>query len=165
MRPAAPRVPTRRALHELSIRLARDRHVVEFTRGLIAARPARDRLARIAAAFSFVSTLVNTPAAAGSASRDGVGVLLAIAGKEEGPAVILCAMLQALGERASVVLAPAMPFVRVEIGPQDVRRLPPHARLLAARERFYIPLDPRRARWPMGFLTSPARVGSTMARA
>lgn len=164
MTSAAPRLPTRRALHELSIGLARDPHVVEFSRSLVAAPPARDRLARIAATFSFVSTLVNTPAAARPA-RDGVGALLAIAGEREGPAVILCAMLQALGERASVVHAPAMPFVRVELGLQDIRRLPPYARLFAARERYYIPLDPRRPRWPIGFLAPAARPAPGMARA
>lgn len=165
MTSAATRQPTRRALHELSIRLARDRHVVEFTRSLVASPPARDRLARIAATFSFVSTLVNTPAAARHPARDGVGVLLAIAGQREGPAVILCAMLQALGERASVVHAPATPFVRVEVGLQDIRRLPPFARLFAARERYYIPLDPRRPRWPIAFLAPAARAGLEMARA
>lgn len=165
MMSATPRLPTRRALHELSICLARDRHVVEFSRSLVASPPARDRLARIAATFSFVSTLVNTPAAARRPARDGVGALLAIAGEREGPAVILCAMLQALGERASVVHAPAMPFVRVELGLQDIRRLPPYARLFAARERYYIPLDPRRPRWPIGFLAPAARTGLGMARA
>jgi len=165
MTSAAPRLPTRRALHELSIRLARDRHVVEFSRSLVASPRARDRLARIAATFSFVSTLVNTPGATRRPARDGVGALLAIVGEREGPAVILCALLQALGERASVVHAPAMPFVRVEVGLQDIRRLPPYARLFAARERYYIPLDPRRPRWPIGFLAPPARVGPGMARA
>lgn len=117
----------------------------------------RDRLARIAAVFTFVNTLVNVPPAPDGEFRDGVDWLLGLAGEHEGPAVILCALLQALGERAAIDYVPGMAFVRVEIEVADLPRLPPHAGLIAARGRVFIPLDPRQARSPLGFLPRPAR--------
>jgi hypothetical protein len=53
-----------------------------------------------------------------------------------------------------------MVFVRVQLEPSDLRRLPPHAVLLlkrGRRGRFLLPLDARRARIPLGFLPRPVR--------
>jgi len=120
--------------------------------------PAHDRLGRIASVFSFVGHLVDVPAA--RRARDGADLLLALAGVESGPAVILAALLQALGERAQLEYTREMVFVRVELDPADLRRLPPHAALvlrLSRRGRYLLPLDPRRARSPLGFLPQPVR--------
>lgn len=117
----------------------------------------RDRLARLAAVFTFVNTLVNVPSPPEGDCRDGVDLLLRLAGEQEGPAVILCALLLAIGERAVVDYAPGMAFVRVEIEVSDFARLPPHAGPFAARGRYFLPLDPRQARGPLGFLPRPAR--------
>jgi hypothetical protein len=71
--------------------------------------------------------------------------------------VILCALLQALGERASIVRGPGRSYVRVEVEARDFPRLPPYAGLFSCRGRYYIPLDARQARGPLGFLRRPAR--------
>jgi hypothetical protein len=147
----------RAALHDLSIALARHPDVVEFSRALVEAYPARDRLSRLAAVFTFVGHLVDVPPCASGELRDGVDALLMLAGEDEGPAVILAALLLALGERAAVDYAPGMAFVRVELGIDDLARLPPHAGLMLARGRYYLPLDARQARSPLGFLPRPAR--------
>jgi hypothetical protein len=109
-------------------------------------------MARLAAAFTFVNHLVSVPAPADGEYRDGVDVLLALAGEQEGPAVILAALLQALGERASVDYVPGMAYVRVELEPSDLSRLPPYANLFVSRGRYYIPLDARKPRGPLGLL-------------
>ena len=109
-------------------------------------------MARVAAAFTFVNQLVGVPAPADGEYRDGVDVLLALAGEQEGPAVILAALLQALGERVSVDYVPGMAFVRVELEACDLARLPPYTNLFVARGRYYIPLDARRPRGPIGLL-------------
>lgn len=118
---------------------------------------ADDRLARITCVFTFVSHLVDVPPA--DRVRDGADLLLALAGVEEGPAVILAALLQALGERAQLEHTREMVFVRVELELSDLRRLPPHASLVLkrSRDRYLLPLDPRRARIPLGFLPQPVR--------
>jgi hypothetical protein len=108
--------------------------------------------------FTFVGLLVDVPAA--GRARDGTDVLLALAGTEDGPAVILAALLQALGERAQLEYTREMVFVRVQLELSDLRRLPPHAVLLVKRGRrgrFHLPLDARRARIPLGFLPRPVR--------
>lgn len=79
--------------------------------------------------------------------------LLALAGEDEGPAVILAALLLALGERAGVDYRPGLTFVRVQLAAPDVARLPPHASLFSRRGRFFVRLDPRRARSPFAFLS------------
>jgi len=147
----------RRAIHDLALSLARDPDVVAFARVLAAVPRVQTRMARVAAVFSFVNALVNVPPADEGQIRDGVDLLLQMAGEQEGPAVILCALLQALGERAAVDYAPGMAFVRVEIQPEDLARLPPHAGLISAHGRCYVPLDPRQERSPLGFLPKPAR--------
>ena len=118
----------------------------------------RDRIGRIACVFTFVGLLVDVPGA--GRARDGADVLLALAGIEDGPAVILAALLQALGERAQLEYTREMVFVRVQLEASDLRRLPPHAVLLLKRGRrggFLLPLDPRRARIPLGFLPRSVR--------
>jgi len=110
-------------------------------------------MARLAAAFTFVNHLVSVPPPPPDGEcRDGVDVLVALAGEQEGPAVILAALLQALGERASVDYAPGLAYVRVEVLPEDLSRLPPWCSLMTTRGRYYIPLDARRPRGPIGHL-------------
>lgn len=101
--------------------------------------------------FTFVAHIVDAPQPEDGV-RDGVDWLLALAGEEEGPSVILAALLLALGERAALEYRPGLAFVRVELEPADVARLPPHASLFSRRGRFFIPLDARRARSPFAFL-------------
>jgi hypothetical protein len=118
----------------------------------------QDRIGRIARVFTFVGLLVDVPAA--GRARGGADVLLVLAGMEDGPAVILAALLLALGERAQLEYTREMIFVRVQLEPSDLRRLPPHAVLLLKRGRrggFLLPLDARRARIPLGFLPRPVR--------
>ena len=153
MRPEAPAS----AVHDLALSLARRVDIVEFARSLVAAYPVRDRLGRLAAVFSFVAHLVDVPAAPDGEPRDAVDLLLALAGEQEGPALILAALLQALGERASVHCAPGLAFVRVQLEAADLGRLPPHAGLLLAGGHCYLPLDPRGAKTPLGFLPRPVR--------
>lgn len=112
----------------------------------------------MACLFTFVGHLVDTPPSPGT--RDGTDALLALAGARDGPAVILAALLLALGERAQLEYTREMAFVRVEIDADDLLRLPPHAALVlrrARRGRLLLPLDPRRARVPLGFLPRPVR--------
>ncbi|HET7293079.1 MAG TPA: hypothetical protein VFM88_11680 [Vicinamibacteria bacterium] len=120
---------------------------------------ARDRMGRVAAAFTFVGHLVDVPQPPDGDGqyRDGVDVLLALAGEQEGPAVILAALLLALGEKASVDYAPGMAFVRIEIDPTDLPRVPPFARLVFARGRCYLPLDASAARGSLGVLRARRR--------
>lgn len=97
--------------------------------------------------------------AAGRA-RDGADLLLALAGARDGPAVILAALLQALGERVQLEHTREMVFVRVQLDLLDLRRVPPHAALVLGRTgrgRYLLPLDPRRSRRPLGFLPPPVR--------
>jgi len=138
-------------LHDLSLSLARNPDIAAFSRALIERAPARDRLARLATLFTFVQHLVDVPAPQDGV-RDGVDWLLTLAGEDEGPSVILTALLLALGERAAVCYRPGGAFVRVELQAADVARLPPHALLAQRRGRFYIPLDARGARSPFAFL-------------
>jgi hypothetical protein len=147
---------SRGATHALTVSLARRPDVVEFARGLVAGAPAGDRVARVAALFSFVERLVDEPPEP----------LAALAAQEEWPSVILAALLQATGERAGVEWAPGLSFVGVALEPEDVARLPPHAGLLVRQGRCYLPLRPRPARNPMGFLPRPARLalGVTTSR-
>jgi hypothetical protein len=125
--------------------------VVEFARRLVQDYRAKDRLGRVAAVFTFVGHLVGVPAPE-DGCRDGVDVLLALAGEDEGPAVILAALLLALGEKASVDYAPGMAFVRLALDAQDLPRLPPYADLVRDRGRLYLPLDARKPRATLGLL-------------
>jgi hypothetical protein len=146
------------ALHGLSLSLARQPRLIAFSRSLVRGLPPRDRLARIAAVFTFVSRAVDLRLAAGAGPR-GLAALVRMAGEDQGAALILCSMLQALGERARVERTRELAFVRVEVDLRDVARLPPHAGLIVTRgrPRYYLPLDARRARSPLGFLPRPVR--------
>ena len=132
---------------------------------VVRAVDARDRLSRIAALFTFVSQLVAGEAPAAEL-RDGVDVLVRVAGPEAAPALLLAALLKAAGERASLDYARDLVFVKVEIGPADAARLPPHAALIVARRRarLYLPLWVRHARTPLGFLPQRTREGLAKRR-
>jgi hypothetical protein len=153
MRAEGPRA----ALRELSISLARRAEVVEFARRLVDRYHARDRVGRLSALFCFVAHLVDVPPTLAGEARDGVDVLVALVGEEEGPALILASLLLALGERAGVEVGPGLAFVRVQLDAEDLPRLPPWAGLIATGGRTYLALDPRRARTPLGFLPRMAR--------
>jgi hypothetical protein len=111
-----------------------------------------DRLARIAALFTFVSHCVDTPEDPLGESRDGIDELLRIVGRQRGPALALAALLQSVGERVELQEVAGVCFVQVEIEVGDVSKLPPFAQPVESHGRIYLPLDPRRARSPMGFV-------------
>jgi len=155
----------RRALHRLCLALARHPRVVRSAGRVVRELRARDRLGRIAALFTFVSHLARDEQAAAEL-RDGVDVLVRLAGADTAAAVLLAALLKAAGERAQVDYARELIFVRVEIDPAEAVRLPPHAALIVARRRgrFYLPLWVRHARSAMGFLPRPTREGLARRR-
>ena len=132
---------------------------------VVGALGARDRLARIAALFTFVSYLSREDAAAAEL-RDGVDVLVRLAGTDTAGAVLLAALLKAAGERAQVDYARGLVFVRVEIEPREAVRLPPHAALIVTRcrGRCYLPLWIRHAKGAMGFLPRGTREGLARRR-
>ena len=132
---------------------------------MLRALDARDRLSRIAALFTFVSQLVAGESAAAEL-RDGVDVLVRVAGPEAAPALLLAALLKAAGERAHLDYARDLVFVKVEVDPADAVRLPPHAALIVARRRtrLYLPLWVRHARSPLGFLPRSTREGLARRR-
>ena len=152
------------ALHGLSLSLARQPRLIAFSRSLVRRVPPRDRLGRIAAVFAFVSRAVDLRGAvAGPSGATGLAALTLIAGEDHSASLVLCALLQALGERARVERTRELAFVRVEVDLRDVARLPPHAGLIVSRgRRYYLPLDARRARSPLGFL--PRDVREALAR-
>ena len=156
--------PRRRVLHDLVVSLARNPDVVEFARSVVHGWSARDRIGRISAAFTFVGHLVEVPPPEDYGPRDGVDLLLQLAGAREGPTVILCALLLAMGERASLDEAFGLPFVRVEIDAADLARLPPHAGPYLDRGRMYLPLDSRDTRSALGLLPEPMREGLRQRR-
>jgi hypothetical protein len=143
----------RAVLQELRVALARNRDVILFARALVGRAPRRDRLARLSAVFAFVSQIAEaSPPQDGV--RDGVDWLLALANDPEGRALVLAALLSALGEKAAVEYRPGTSFVRVELAPADISRLPPHARLIVRQGRVFIPLDAKSARAPFAFTRS-----------
>lgn len=149
-----------RSLLALAVSLARHPEISTFARNLADGWARGGRIGRISASFTFVSHLVDTPR--GPQAADGVSWLLERLGPERGPAVLLAAVLLALGERAQVESTREISFVRVEIEPGDLGDLPPHAELLLANGRTYLPLDPRRHSRPLGVL--PADVRAVLAR-
>jgi hypothetical protein len=153
------------ALHGLSLSLARQPCLVAFSRALVRRVAPRDRLGRIAAVFSFVSQAVDLRMATGVADP-GLSALMRIAGPDQSAALVLCAMLKALGERARVERTRELAFVRVDIDLRDVARLPPHTLLLVSRgaPRYSLPLDARRARSPLGFLPKDVRLALARRR-
>lgn len=162
MRGLTSRAPGRRhrSLLALSVSLARHPEIGAFARELAQGWARGGRIGRVVASFTFVSHLVDLPPA--PRGQDGVTWLLERLGPERGPAVLLAAVLLALGERAQVESTREISFVRVEISPQDLPDLPPHAELLLAGGRTYLPLDPRQHRQPLGVL--PAGVRAVLAR-
>jgi hypothetical protein len=155
---------SRAALRRLVISLARDPSIVEFSRRLVQTVEIRDRLARLAALFTFVCHLVDVPPHDEVEVADGVDLLLRLAGEDEGPAVILAALLQAVGERAAVEVGLGVVFVRVQLELGDLKRLPPHTALLVVAGRYYLPLDARGVRKPLGFLPLPVRQSLPVVR-
>ena len=81
----------RRILHRLCLSLARHRRVARVAAMVVIRLDARDRLGRIAALFTFVSRLAG--AADAGELRDGVDVLVRLAGPEAAPALLLAALL------------------------------------------------------------------------
>jgi hypothetical protein len=142
-------------LQDVAVSLARRREVVEFARGLVPS--GHDRVARVAALFTFVGHLAEPACREDAGSWDGVEALIELAGEDEGPAVMLCALLLALGERARIVLLAGVAYAEVALERDDLRRLPPHAAPIVAAGRLWLPLDPRRSRVPLGFLPAIAR--------
>lgn len=140
-----------------------------FARALLEGHPG-DRLARIAALFTFVTHLVDVPPSEDGGPRDGVDGLLSMAGENEGPAVILAALLEAAGEKAEIEEAGGVIFVAVGLEAADVVRVPPHAGLLLGLDvtapggiAYRLPLDPRQSRRPLGFLPRPVRDALALA--
>ena len=131
--------------------MARHPEVVRLSRALTDGQGPSDRLARIASLFTFVSHLVDDPCAV-SAYPDGVDALMRLVGPRRGPAVALAAMLRATGERVHLDEVAGYCYVQVQVEAADIDKLPPHAALLEKRGRLYLPLDPRRARAPLGFV-------------
>jgi hypothetical protein len=152
-------------LHSLSLSLARQPRLIAFARALVRGLPPRDRLARISVVFTFVSRASDLRMATGAGPGGALAALAGIAGEDQGAALVLCAMLQALGERARVERTRELAFVRVEVDLRDVARLPPHTVLMAAGGRYYLPLDARRARSPLGFLPKGVRDALSRRRA
>jgi hypothetical protein len=89
---------------------------------------------------------------AGNMSDDGIDELMRLVGRQRGPAVALAALLQSVGERVQLQEVAGVCYVQVEIHACDVGKLPPHASPVEKRGRIYLPLDPRRARSPLGFV-------------
>lgn len=111
-----------------------------------------ERLARIAALFTYVTHVVDTPDDPVSQPRDGIDELMRLVGRQRGPAVALAALLQSAGERIQLQEVAGVCLVQVEIDIGDVSKLPPFAQPVESHGRIYLPLDPRRARAPMGFV-------------
>jgi hypothetical protein len=114
----------------------------------------------VSALLTFVGHLIDSRAAraeADPARRNGVDLMLAALGAQRGPAVVLAALLMSLGERARLECTREMAFVQVELSPADVLRLPPFARVHVRGGRYFLPLDARRGRIPLGFLPQPVR--------
>lgn len=148
-----------RSLVALSVSLARHPEISAFARQLAQGWARGGRIGRVVASFTFVSHLVDVPPA--PSGEDGVSWLLDTLGPARGPAVLLAAVLLALGERAQVESTREMSFVRVELDAEDLPQLPPHAELLHANGRTYLPLDPRQHRQPLGVL--PAHVRAALS--
>ncbi len=132
----------RGALHRAVLTLARNPGLVAVARRVVEGRRAGDRLARVAAVASFLAE-----------------ALPGRRGGESAAAVLAVAMLLALGERARLEYTRELVFARVEIEPADIPRLPPFAALVAARGRYFLPVDVRR---PVGFL--PLSLRHALAR-
>jgi hypothetical protein len=150
------------------VALARNPDVIRFARQVVRRWPAH-RVARIAALLTFVGALIDSrgshPPSAPLDETNGVDLMLAALGGHRGPAVVLAALLMALGERTRVECMREMAFVQVELDPADLPRLPPFARVHVRRGRCFLPLDARGGRIPLGFLPLPVRAALARRRA
>jgi hypothetical protein len=135
--------------------------LIRFARQVVRRAPPQ-RLARVAALLTFVGRLIDSREQGRASGHNGVDLMLAALGGHRGPAVVLAALLMALGERARVECTREMAFVQVELGAADLPRLPPFARVHVRSGRYFLPLDARRGRIPLGFLPQPVR--TVMAR-
>ena len=129
--------------------------MIDFARTVAAHAPGQDRLTRLCTLFRFVSALSEAHLRP-DPPRDAVDVLLDRLGEQRGPAVLLSALLLALGEHAELECTREMAFVRVAVVPEDLRRLPPHAAPMRSAGRVYLFLDPR-SKSPFAFLPAPVR--------
>jgi hypothetical protein len=150
--------------------LARHREIIRFARRVVRRFPLQHRLARIAALLTFMGRLIDAQSREGwvrapDSQASGVDLMLAVLGEHRGPAVVLASLLMALGERARLECTREMAFVQVELAAADLRHLPPFARVHVRRGRYFLPLDPRRGRSPVGFLPLPIRDALSRRRA
>jgi hypothetical protein len=147
----------RRALHSLSLALAR--HPAVVAHAWVLTRGRAQRLGRIAAIFAFVHGLAAAERLRRARVRD-----FRMAGLREGDvaAALLSAMLRAAGERARLEYTREMAIVRVAVGGGDVSALPPWARLLSSPAGLEVALAPRRQWTPAGYL--PPVVGAGLRR-
>ena len=140
----------RRAVHRLALVLARHAALIACARGLTASR--EGRLARIAVLLYFVHRLAAADArlvrARPAASLPGADIAVAV----------LTALLRAAGERASIEYMRGTAFVRVAVARDDVRRLPPWARLMRTPAgALDLALAPDAAWRPAGYLDPEVR--------
>jgi hypothetical protein len=148
-------------LHALCLALARHRPLIECALSLARPHEGRGRVPRLAAVFAFVGQLADDS----SPDRGGgLDWLRRLTDEEDAPSVLLAALLLALGERAQLDFTRELPFVRVELQPADVARLPPHALVLQAGPRIFLALACRHRRSPLGFIPRDARLGLARRR-
>lgn len=123
----------------------------------------------MAALLTFVGALIDSrgdrPRAAAAATANGVDLMMAALGGHRGPAVVLAALLMAVGERTRLECTREMAFVQVELDAADLPGLPPFARVHVRRGRYFVPLDARGGRIPLGFLPQPVRAVLARRRA
>jgi len=112
---------------------------------------------RVTAVFNFVVNLGSRRSKVARAHDCGWDLLGRLTGRTDGPAVLLSALLQSLGERACVERTRELSFVCVDLDVGDLPRVPPHAGLLVRGGRFLLPLDPCPARHSLGFLPREVR--------
>jgi hypothetical protein len=149
----------------LSLRLARHRPFQDFAREMVLGYGrdprASPHLARVTAAYAFVGRLSE-----GTLSRPGHALLLRlaeVAGPDGSAAVLLAALLLALGERAEVDYTRELVFVRVAVGPEDLSHVPPHAVVLRGSGGHFLALVAG-GRAPLGYLPCPIREGLARRR-
>lgn len=140
----------RRAVHRLALLLARHAALIAYARGLTAAR--EGRVARIAVLLYFVHRL------AAADARLARGRAVASLPAADVAVAVLTALLRAAGERASIEFMRGSAFVRVAVAREDVRRLPPWARILRAPGgALELALAPDAAWRPAGYLAPEVR--------
>jgi hypothetical protein len=113
-------------------------------------------MARVTAAYTFVRRL-SQGEMEGRVALTLAGLARAV-GPDASAAVLLTALLLALGEHAEVDYARELVFVRVALRPEDLHHLPPHAAVLAKDGRPFLALAAA-GRIPLGYLPGPVREG------